>query len=106
MLLVEYFPYRSSTWRPVPELPSQRFGFSIVEKAIDEGKLIVVVRGRRYWLDAVPKLRQYDYIELRSPRSGHLTPNNMGQEEFDRLLARLESNAPGTEEGAADVDLC
>jgi hypothetical protein len=100
VLLVEYFPYRSSTWRPVPDLPSQRFGFSIVEKAIDEGKLIVVVRGRRYWLDAVPKLRQYDYIELRSPRSGHLSPNNMSQEGFDRLLAKLESSTP------ADVELC
>ncbi len=73
----------------------ERVGREVVAQRV----LIVVVRGRRYWLDAVPKLRQYDYIELRSPRSGHLTPNNMSQEGFDRLLAKLESSAP------ADVEL-
>ena len=92
--MVQYFPYQSLRRVHFPELlPSQRFSFSLVEKAIDAGKLIVVMRSRRHWLKAVPKLAAYGFSELRNPRSPYVTPNNMGQEQFDRLLARLESNA-------------
>lgn len=70
LLVVQYFPYQSLTMRPSPEpLPSQRFSFSLVEKAIDAGKLIVVMRSRRYWLEAVPKLAAYGFIKLRNPRN-------------------------------------
>jgi len=94
LLVVEYFPYQSLTASLPPELlPSQRFGFSLVEKAIDEGKLIVLMRSRRYWLDAVPRLATYQYIELRNPMSPYLTPNNMSQDGFDRLLAKLALSA-------------
>jgi hypothetical protein len=90
LMIVQYFPYQSREYRPLPEpLPSQRFTFGIVRRACEQGQLMVVLCGERYWLRAVPQLSKHGYVMARSPLSGHVSPGNLGEEEFRRVLERI-----------------
>lgn len=90
LLCVQFFPYQSQEFRALPEhLPSQRFGFDLVRRAVSEGRLVIVLRSLRLWQTAVPELGNADIIGLRSPRSPYLTANNMGDENFRRVVERL-----------------
>jgi hypothetical protein len=90
MMWVQYLGYQSLEWCPFPApLPSQRFAFRLVRDALAAGKLIIVGRSRKLWTEAVPELATYHYIELSSPRSPYLTPNNMGDAEFARVIDAL-----------------
>ncbi len=59
LLCVEYFPYHSERFRFPEVLPSQTYGFSLVRSAIARGAVIVVLRARSAWLQAVPELGSY-----------------------------------------------
>jgi hypothetical protein len=90
MILLQYLGYQSLEYHPFPvRLPSQEFAFWLVREAISAEKIVVIGRSRKPWIDAVPELANYDYIELRSPRSPYLTPANMGTEAFARVAQAL-----------------
>jgi hypothetical protein len=87
---VEYLPYHSVNYRHSKQiLPSQHYGFELVRKATAQGKVIVVMRSERIWLDAVPELAGADYIKLHNPQNTAISPGNMPPEAFDRLVAAL-----------------
>jgi hypothetical protein len=78
MMWLQYVGYQSLEYHPFPvRLPSQEFAFSLLREAISAGKIVVIGRSRKLWIEAVHELADYDYIELESPRSPYLTPRNM-----------------------------
>ncbi len=89
VLLVEFHGYHAKSWRPFPiTLPSQSWGFSLVEQAISREATIVVMRGRRDWEIAVPALHGYqELVEVRSPQTSALSPRNC--EPFDLVRQAL-----------------
>lgn len=90
MMWLQYFGYQSVEWHPFPvQLPSQRFAFGLLRNAMCAEKVVIVGRSRSLWTQAVPELARYDYIELHNPRSPYLTPGNMGEPEFDRVVQAL-----------------
>jgi hypothetical protein len=90
MMWVQYLGYQSLEWRPFPvPLPSQTFAFQLVRDAVKAGKTLIVGRSRKLWTAAVPELLNSDYIELRNPRSPYLTPKNMGEAAFSRVVEAL-----------------
>jgi hypothetical protein len=90
MMWVQYFGYQSLRGPEFPvELPSQRFGFQLVQDAIVAGKLVIIARSRMEWTEAVPELASYDYIRLSNWRRPYLTPGNMGGAAFARLVQAL-----------------
>ena len=90
MMWLQYLGYQSLVWRPFPvPLPSQQFAFWLLREAMSANKIVVIGRSRQLWIDAVPELGRYDYIELRSPRSPYLTPGNMEPAEFTRIVEAL-----------------
>jgi hypothetical protein len=113
-LSLEYFPYHSRRYRRFPELlPSQQYTFDLVREAIRASRLIVVVRQKRAWLEAVPELAETDYVEVKNPQSAYISPGNLRAEDFARLVTRLRglpdspdpgsriSGAPSAQEPAA-----
>lgn len=92
---VEYFPYPSQRfahahWR----LPSQGYQFALVREALARGALIVVTRGLSLWLGAVPELAaQLDRTVLlsRNPQRVSISPGNLPEGGFARVLAAIES---------------
>ncbi len=60
VLCIEYFPYHSRQDPGFPGLlPSQRYGFTLVDQAIDRGAVILVTRAARVWMEQVPRLIGY-----------------------------------------------
>ncbi len=90
--VVEYFPYRSAVYRnPRCILPSQRFSWSLVRRAVDQQAAIVVQRGWAEWAQAVPELTAYPCIRLRNVRSPFLSEGNMAPGDWNRLVAALST---------------
>lgn len=95
VLSVEFHGYHSKSFMtPFVTLPSQRFGFRLVEDAMARGALIVVLRAVRQWCAAVPGLAGYANAILgtASTQSVHLTPRNLGKEMFDRIVQVLRES--------------
>jgi hypothetical protein len=78
LAVVEWFPYKSRRYRRSCTVPSQEYGFFLVESTISRGALIVLSRGRRDWEKSVPALRGYQRkLTLSSVQNVALTPNNL-----------------------------
>ncbi|MFI5261009.1 MAG: hypothetical protein ACHQZR_00475 [Candidatus Limnocylindrales bacterium] len=89
---VQWAAYHSATWvSPVGAIPSQTYTVRVVRHALARGALVIVARSWRKWLALVPELAHTPVIRLHTPRRPYLTPGNMGQEGYQRLLAALEA---------------
>lgn len=91
IFLVEFFPYRSQkcNWKG-GILPSQAYAVSLVEKAIAHHAVIVIMRSKRFWINAVPALNESlnRYI-LHSPQNVIISENNLGIEGFQTVTEKL-----------------
>lgn len=97
--VIEYFPYHSATFdvklnRP---LESQRYGFEIVRQAIADNAIILLMRGKEMWFNAVPELKSYqksgNCITPHSTRNVILSEKNLGAKNFARIVEILKSPA-------------
>jgi hypothetical protein len=60
VLCVEYFPYHSKKFgHAALRLPSQQYSFALVRSAIEREAVVVCMRGKRFWFEAVPELISY-----------------------------------------------
>jgi hypothetical protein len=91
VLSVEFHGYHSRSFEPIPiTLPSQWFGFSLVERAIARGAVIVLMRGRREWQIAVPALASYTrVVRLSNPRPSAISPSNCEDRDWAMILGAL-----------------
>ena len=90
VMCIQYFPYHSKEYRQYSELlPSQAFSFHLVEQAMNQGKVIVIMRRKQEWLRNVATLADYPYIELSSPRSASISRKNVKGNGFDRIVEAL-----------------
>jgi hypothetical protein len=92
VLSVEFHGYHAASWRPIPvTLPSQRFGFWLVENAMERGATIVRARGEKVWEVAIPRLHGYRrLVPTRSQRSAYVSRGNLGVDGFQKVLRALE----------------
>jgi hypothetical protein len=78
LAVVEWFPYKSQKYKGGCDVPSQKYGFSLVSAAIDRGALIVISRSVSSWENSVPALRNYSRkLTLSSVQNVALTSNNL-----------------------------
>lgn len=90
VMSIEYLPYHSKNYRHLGKaLPSQKYTFQLVNDAIKANKTIVMMRGKKFWLEAVPELADYPYIEVKNPRNPVISIANLGQDNFESLRQRL-----------------
>ena len=99
LLCIEFFPNHSRSFGHAHlRLPSQRFSFALLQRAIQRGALVLCMRGYRYWCGAVPELADYPgLLRPKSARSAWLSAGNLGAKGFARVLRALEVNAPSAE---------
>ena len=91
VLCVEYFPYASEHFGFRNILPSQNYAFYLVQQAINRGAIIVVMRGERFWINAIPFLKEYDlFFRLNNVQSVYLTLNNCPAG-YSRIVSRIRS---------------
>jgi len=93
ILNVEYFPYpsvRASGLHRQAALPSQKYGFYLVEKAIEREAVIIAMRSVQPWLGSVKGLADYPYLyKLNSPQSAYLTLRNCPAG-YPEIIKRLD----------------
>lgn len=89
---VEYFPYRSRRFLNPGLLPSQAYGFELVRAAMRRKAVVVLMRSRRMWIEAIPELADYPkLIVLRNPRNPVLSRGNT-PEGFDGIVRAIKRN--------------
>ena len=78
ILCIEYFPYPSRKYKPMPSLvASQQYSFDLANYAIDRNAVIVLMRARRRWEHVVPRLSGYpNLFTLNSGQSGAISRKN------------------------------
>lgn len=90
--VIQFMPYHSQKYKDIPKkiwkpeqndkyLLSQRYNFYIVEKAMERKALILVLRGRKRWEKAIPRLADKSYNHIgytNSPQNIALTKKNLG----------------------------
>ena len=79
IFFVEYFPYHSTQGFPFTNnLPSYDFSNKLVEQAMHDNKMIIIMRERANWLKRIPALVGYKYlVYLKSSQSGYLSLGNL-----------------------------
>lgn len=81
---VEFFPYWKRTYTGAPTVPSQAYGFQLVQNALARNALVITLVGKGRWPDAVPALvSSRNAVETNSINLS-LSPNNLNA--YDRLL--------------------
>ena len=92
---IEYFPYRSPTFRHLKEpLDSQKYGFELARLAMRRKALIILTRAKRYWFAAVPELENYKHLHiLKNPRNPIISRGNL-PEAFLKIVSALKIKSP------------
>ena len=63
IFFIEYFPYHSTNGFYFPKhLPSYDFSDKLIKQAMKDKKIIIILRGRRRWLDRIPELAKYEHL--------------------------------------------
>ncbi len=89
---VQLFPYCSTRYKALPQrVPSQEYSFHLVRQAIQANSEIVIMRSRAQWLEAVPELKTYPFIELKFPRNPYIVPKHMTDEQFARIEKAIQA---------------
>lgn len=85
----EYLGYHSVKYKKISKkvsnelLPTQVYTASLVEKAMAQGKIIVLMRSRILWYQLVPKLSSYKKLFImNSPQNPALTRRNLNEFQF------------------------
>jgi len=93
LLVIEWFPYHSKTsGLPIkPVCPAQQYSFQLAKEML-ESKIVVGMRSKKHWLDAVPAVRSVPF--LKNPQNPHISPANTGTELFARIVEALRQNCP------------
>lgn len=91
LMCLQYVAYHSKVYTDLPFiLPSQRFNFHLLEQAMNARKIIVIMRSKRYWIRAVPRLANYPYVELKNYRNPYLTKNNVKTGDFQKIREAIK----------------
>lgn len=95
---VEWFTYKSTSFKTGCRVPSQRYGHALVADTLARGALVVPLRARKVWEQSVPALaRQRHDITTASQQSVYLSPGNLKlngaktPEAYDLLVNALGS---------------
>lgn len=87
---IEHFPYHSQRYPGKVSVPSQYYGFHLVEQAIERDAVIVLVRGKGPWFASVLALESYSKcIELKNKQNVRLTRGNCPDGCYDRIVKAI-----------------
>ncbi len=75
--VIEYFPYHSEKFGCMTRIPSQAYSFYLVQESMRRNAIIIQMRSKRVWQEAVPGLRSYhNYYVLINPQNPAISQNN------------------------------
>ncbi len=104
---IDIFPYHSESYPNCANrkpFPSQEFGIYLVKKAIEDGKIIIIMKGAGHWKKRVEGLEYYDLaFQVKNPRNSKISENNLkslkevsyrdGRKIFQLVINRIKYEA-------------
>jgi hypothetical protein len=95
VLCVEYFPYHSKKYKKCERLPSQDYSFALVRNAVKRNAIILLMRAKRRWFEAVPELSSYKRrFEPSSFQSAYVSRKNyLANDGFEKAVAEIKGRA-------------
>jgi hypothetical protein len=77
-------------------LPSQQYSFDLVRRAIKREAVIVLTRGEKRWLKAVPELREYRHlIRLAERQRASISSGNcLPPERYAEIVETIRATLP------------
>jgi len=92
LFTVEYFPYHSVKYGWCNGiLPSQKYTINLVEEAIIRGAIIIIMRGKKIWLEAISELIKYPKVyTLNSQQNVTVSERNIGSEAFSEVINKIK----------------
>jgi hypothetical protein len=93
LAFVDFHAYHAVRWHPIPvTLPTQHHTFALVRQRLADDALIVLTRCAFEWCVAIPELTKHPNVyRTRSRQNPRLSPNNLGDEGWNELIARLRA---------------
>lgn len=89
IMVIEYFPYHSVNYKHINlNIDSQAYSNYLVREALKMNKIIVLMRGRKLWLNSVPEL-EGKFMQLNNPRNVTISINNLGDVNFKILIDQI-----------------
>ena len=88
-------PYHSKKYINIGcRLPSQEFNFDLVETALKEDKIIIIMKGKKQWTQAIPRLEGHSKVyTLNSSQNSVISEKNLSainsSEAEDAVFKRL-----------------
>jgi len=94
--LLQLFPYHSEEWcgrfSILKKLETVKYTRDLAKYCIQEGKIIIIARGRKYWFSLVRGLRKYENLyTLLNSRQPHISPKNVVKYKFAELKDKILS---------------
>jgi hypothetical protein len=97
ILAVEFFPYALRKYGHGRDpLPSQQYSFGLVRDAMARGAFIVLTRGRKRWLGAMPELEKYPrLVRLKNPQRASVSRKNcVDAKQFEEIVGAIRAALP------------
>jgi len=71
---IQFFPYHSQKFKNISKvilreegfdfLTSQKYNFNLVKQAMERNAVIIILRSKKLWLDAIPELNDYKNLRF------------------------------------------
>lgn len=102
LFVVEYFPYNSKDSKGIDRskrLPSYDYSDYLIRKAMEDNKLIVIMRWKTAWFNRIDGLKTYtNLLEISSDSSVFLSSGNLLP--FDKTLEKKNRRTPDNKKHA------
>lgn len=94
---IQFFPYHSKKFKSISKkiliengfdkyLTSQKYNFYLVEKAMERNAIIIILRSRKMWFEAIPKLEKYENLYFTNSYLNTILSENNLSETFPKIV--------------------
>ena len=88
-MCIEFFPYHSKKYKWMTTIPSQQYSFYLVREAMKRTLPIIIMRGKKLWLESIPELSAYPYSSLNSAQNVSVSKGNLPEEAYEKIVKLL-----------------
>lgn len=94
---IQFFPYHSKKFKPISKkiyategidnyLKSQKYNFYLVKKAMERKAIIIILRSKKMWFEAIPKLEKYENLYFTNSYLNTILSENNLSKTFPKIV--------------------
>jgi hypothetical protein len=94
---IQFFPYHSKKFKSISKkiltengsdqyLTSQKYNFYLVEKAMERNAIIIILRSKKMWFEAIPDLKKYENLYFTKSYLNTILSENNLSDTFPKII--------------------